>query len=152
MRVRLDTVLDCSAERAFEEVLKPGVLLHVAAPLIRFRPLRPAALPAEWSEGRFLVGMSLFGLIPLGTQWVGIELPATRPGEYRVRDNGGGGVARRWDHLITLRARPDGRCDYRDEVEVEAGWMTPVVALFARAFYAHRQRRWRRLVRRRFRY
>lgn len=152
MRVRIETVLDCSAERAFAEASKPSLLLHVAAPIIRFRPLQPATFPARWTEGRQLVALHLFGLLPIGTQWVGIEYPAARSGEYRIRDNGAGQLARRWDHLVLIRARPDGRCAYRDEVEVEAGWLTPLVALFARLFYAHRQRRWRRLVRRRFHY
>jgi hypothetical protein len=37
-------------------------------------------------------------------------------------------------------------------VRIEAGWRTPVVGLFARLFFAHRHRRWRRLVRSKFDY
>ena len=51
-----------------------------------------------------------------------------------------------------MQALPDGRTRYTDSVEVRAGLLTPLVWAFATAFYRHRQRRWRRLVRRGFRY
>ena len=35
---------------------------------------------------------------------------------------------------------------YTDEVEIHAGWKTPFVCLWAKLFYAHRQRKWIRLL------
>ena len=40
------------------------------------------------------------------------------------------------------------RCLYRDRIEIEAGFLTPFVGLYARWFYRTRQRRWRALARR----
>lgn len=35
---------------------------------------------------------------------------------------------------------------YTDEVEINAGWKTIFVYMWANAFYAHRQRKWKRLL------
>ena len=39
-----------------------------------------------------------------------------------------------------------GRTRYTDQVEIRAGWKTPFVWLWANAFYAHRQKKWIRLL------
>jgi len=36
---------------------------------------------------------------------------------------------------------------YTDEIEIQAGWLTPGIWLFAQLFYRHRQRRWKALLR-----
>jgi hypothetical protein len=95
--------------------------------------------------------MLLFGVIPIGWQTIGIELPGAPTGEYRLRDNGHGPLIERWDHMIEIAPEGEGT-RYTDRVHIEAGLLTPLVAAFARAFYAHRQRRWQRLVARAFRY
>ena len=63
-----------------------------------------------------------------------------------------GALIRRWDHLITIEPAGPRRTRYTDWVEAEAGLLTPLVWAFARVFYAHRQRRWQRLVAHGFRY
>lgn len=146
MRVTLSTILDIPAERAFAEVETSRLLEHVAAPLQVFEPVDPPALPARWAEGSFLVRLKMFGLVPIGTQWIVITVPARGPDRYQVRDNGHGTLVSRWHHLITIEPLAADRCRYTDEVEVRAGVLTPFVWAFARLFYAHRQRRWRRLV------
>ncbi len=152
MRVTLTTLLDTPAERAWIEVQTARLLEHVAAPLLVFTPIDPQALPAEWVAGRYHVGVRLFGWLPLGTQWIVTTKASQGPDCYQIRDNGRGTLARRWDHLIAIEPLAPARCRYRDDIEVQAGLLTPFVWAFARFFYAHRQRRWRRLVARGFDY
>jgi hypothetical protein len=119
----------------------------------RFSASKPSILQ-HFPKGTYLIRMKLFGVFPLGTQWIGIEFPANpAPGvSYAVRDNGYGQLMRVWDHLITLEPTSDGRTRYTDRVEVNAGLLTPFAWFFAGLFYRHRQRRWRRLVRGNFRW
>ncbi|MEM7411429.1 MAG: hypothetical protein AAF430_14415 [Myxococcota bacterium] len=150
MRIECTTRLECSPERAWQELLTPDLLRYVAAPLIRFEPVDPPSLPSTWSPGRYRVSVWLFGVLPLGRQWVGLELPDGEvPSGWprRVRDNGSGQLAKRWDHWIEIDALPDGHTRYVDRVDVDAGLLTPVVWAFAALFYRHRQRRWRALAR-----
>ncbi|WP_252258305.1 hypothetical protein [Erythrobacter aurantius] len=127
----------------------------MAAPLIAFDPIDPVTMPAHWGDGRYLVRMRFLGLIPIGRQQIATSTPQPEDqarGVFRLRDNATGDIAKVWDHFIVIEARTDGRTAYRDEVEVKAGVLTLGVWLFAHWFYRHRQARWRRLVRRGFRY
>jgi len=150
-KLRIDTYLPASPDRIWEEVRRPELLTHVCHPILRFKPLDPAAFPEIWSVGDFRVGLRLFGVIPLGWQMVSIHFPRGAGGEKQVRDKGHGFLIRVWDHLITLTPEGEGT-RYVDEVEIRAGLLTPIFWLFAKLFYAHRQRRWRKLVARGFRY
>lgn len=51
-----------------------------------------------------------------------------------------------WNHDITLIPLDDAHTRYTDCVEIQAGWKTLFVWLWARGFYAHRQRKWIRLL------
>lgn len=145
MIVQLETNLPATPADCAAAVMTPALLHHVAAPLVRFEPVQSAAWPARWTPGPFPVRLKLFGLLPLGEQTIDISFPSAAPGCFALRDNGHSRLIPRWDHLITIEAA-DGGTRYTDRVEIEADWRTPFVWLFARLFYAHRQRRWRRLV------
>jgi hypothetical protein len=45
-----------------------------------------------------------------------------------------------------VRPLEAGTCRYSDEIEIDAGLLTPLVWLFARVFYGHRQRRWQKVA------
>lgn len=146
MRIQRSMVLDVSAERAWAMVGRPDLLQHVVYPLQVFEPMDPDALPAVWSDGRYKVRCRMFGIVPVGEQWIVISTVEAGPGRYVLRDDGHGDLATRWDHCITIRPISIDRCRYTDEVEIEAGLLTPFVVAFAWVFYRHRQRRWRALV------
>ncbi len=122
-----------------------ALLHHVAAPLIRFSP-RSAPFPMLWLPGEYRAWMWLFGLIPIGWQAVVISHPPADGDTRFVRDNGYSPLIMRWDHWIAISPHPEGGTHYVDRVEIEAGLLTPLIVAFARIFYAHRQRRWRKLA------
>ena len=153
-RVRVSTTLDAPVPWVVEQLQSTAVFRHITAPLLRFTPVE-GAWPERWAPGGTLVlRMALFGVLPLGRQTVRIRLEAPAgPGGWPVlHDAGDGQLLRRWDHRITLAPLPGGRTLYTDSIDIEARhlpWLlTPLNAVFARWFFAHRQRRWRALARR----
>lgn len=137
--------------KAVEAQLKTSrLLLHVAAPLVKFVPCDPIQLPELWEEGTYWVSLRLLGFIPLGRQAVVISYPKTQVG-FALRDNGHSALIEKWDHRITIEPSGSGTL-YRDYVTVEAGLLTLFVWAFAQIFYRHRQRRWRQLVANNFDY
>ena len=141
-----DTRLDAPCAEVWDILMRPKTLQYVAFPLLVFRPVDPAAFAEEWADGDHLVRMRFLGIIPIGKQVIAItRAPADESGERRLRDNGHSALVKRWDHWIILTPDGDGTL-YRDDVTIEAGLLTPFVALFARVFYWHRQRRWHRLL------
>ena len=147
MRMYLESRLPCDADLAWSAVQTSALLREVAAPVVVFRPAPDEHFPERWAVGppvRFR--FSLFGILPMGTQTVRMERIDPQAREIQSRESGP--LVRRWDHLIRVQPAPGDSCLYSDEVEIEAGWLTPLVWLFAALFYRHRQRRWQRVARR----
>lgn len=150
MKVRVQTELAAPIDRVWEALQTPKLLLHVAAPLLVFRPAGGATLDETFADGKVRVWMWLFGVIPFGRQWLNVSRPIVREDLRQIRDDGSGDLIRRWDHIITIRPLSASTTHYEDVVEVDAGLLTPIIWAFAAVFYRWRQHRWRGLVRRNF--
>jgi hypothetical protein len=147
MRLKLQTRLNARVDDVVTHVLTSRLLMHVASPLVVFLPIRPAQLPDVWRPGRYLVGMKLFGVIPMGKQWINISFPNTNEVRaFQMLDDGEGDLMRRWRHLITVTSTPSGQTCYADEVDVDAGWLTLPVFVWTYGYFLYRQVRWRRLM------
>jgi hypothetical protein len=154
MQMQRTTIFPASPGRVWELLQRPETLLTISKPLMFFKPLDPPRLPEEWEEGEYKVSMWLFGFVPFGWQVIGVEFPDAdeESGVRKLRDNGYGGFIRKWDHLIEIEPvssaeNPDEKwTKYTDRVTIDAGILTPNVWLFAKLFYAHRQRRWKQLL------
>ncbi len=124
-----------------EKLQKLETLQFIAKPYAAFEPL--GAAETVWTAGttseyRF----RLFGVIPFGTHRIHI----VRFDPEGIRSREGNAHVRVWNHDITLVPTDDGHTTYTDRVEIRAGWKTPHVWIWANAFYAHRQRKWIRLL------
>lgn len=151
MRLRRTTLLPCSIARLTPELAKPMLLNWISWPLLHFVAVDPPALPDRFGAGRYRTRLLLGVLLPIGEHTLNLQrLPTTGPGLV-WHDAGHSGLARVWDHRIHLEDYY-GMTRYTDEVEVRAGLLTLPAWLFARVYYAHRQRRLNRLVASRFAY
>lgn len=149
--IALTTHIPATPGRIWQEVQRPQLLDYVARGLVRFHPVKGRPFPEIWSEGQYKAWLLLFGFLPIGWQIIGIEFPPAAGPRKQLRDNGCGWMIKTWDHMITVE--PDGEgTRYTDSVVIDAGLFTLPVTLFARIFYAHRQRRWLRLVKSGFDY
>src|SRR5436190_16322062 len=73
MMVDVSTVLDCSAAKAWNEVQKSSVHLHVTWPLARIVSTG-APFPERWSEGLTIqCRLLVFMVIPIGIHTILIE-------------------------------------------------------------------------------
>lgn len=147
MRFCLSTILACPADRVWAEVLRPRLLDYVARPVLRFSPVDPPEFPEVWRSGEYVVAMHLFGVVPLGTQTIGISFPPpVRATERALHDAGRSHRMAVWDHRITVAPVDATTTRYTDTLRIEAGLLTPPIWAWAWLFFGHRQRRWRRLV------
>jgi hypothetical protein len=149
MRVFVESRYPCDADLVWSTVQTPALHREVCAPLMAMCPLPGEIFPERWRAGETIrCRLYLFGILPLGTHTIDFE--RIDPEARVIQSHESGVMAKRWDHLI--RVRPDsegaGGCWYSDEVEIEAGWRTFLIWVFASVFYRHRQRRWRRVVQR----
>lgn len=140
MRVSRSIKLSCDFETAVNVVKKSSLLHFVAYPLIVFAPVS-GSFPEIWTPGTHWSRLKLFGIIPFGKQAIVISYEDAQS-KFIMIDRGYSALIRKWHHTITIEPLSKGECSYKDEVEVEAGLLTPVIWIFAHIFYGHRQKRW----------
>lgn len=143
--VRRTTALPISADAAFALALKPATFAYVARGVMRVPALErlgPSfdAVPGAEARGR----LWWLGVLPSWTHH--LRVVAIERDTRTIRTAEHGGPLRAWEHRLTFTPGASGGCEYTDEIAVDAGPLTRPTALFARAFFALRQARWRRLA------
>ncbi len=143
--IELSTTLAASPAKVIEHVCRSALLEYVSRGVLRVVPVEPPRFPEKWSEGQYRANLYLFGFLPVGWQVIGIE-PETRCDEtWSIRDNGYGWAIKAWYH--TMEVTPIGEESYyTDRITLDAGVLTPMVTVFVKLLYGHRQRRWQKLV------
>ena len=141
MTVRVSTELPIAAEDACRLALKPALLAYVLWPWLTMTPTGP--LPEPIGEGdEVRAHVRFFGFLPGWTHTLRVE----RLAAHEISSREHGGLVKAWNHTLTFEPKTAQSCRYTDTVEVRAGVLTPLVALFAALIYRYRQRRWRTLT------
>ena len=141
--VRVSTKLLAPAAVVFDTVKKSSTLRHVTRGLMGMTGSR--RFPEEWRAGDVVrPRLFFFHWIPGWRQE--IRIAQVDPARRLIESTEKGGILRRWDHRITVEPLGESECLYTDEIDVEAGLLTPLVRFAAGLFYRYRQRRWRKLV------
>ncbi|MEA4971037.1 MAG: hypothetical protein VB051_11045 [Candidatus Pelethousia sp.] len=119
-------------------------LQYIAAPYATFAPV-VGNDSLVWRAGEvFAFRFKLFGFLPFGIHT--IRVLEFGEGVHGIYTNESNPHVPTWNHRIMLEAIDEATTRYTDEVEIQAGWKTPLVCLWAKCFYAHRQRKWRKLL------
>ena len=141
MIVQKTSLFPASKETVFRKLQQLETLQMIAKPYATFEPIGEAA--STWAVGSTSAyRFRLFGVIPYGTHTIHI---------LRFDPDGISSQERNehvpvWNHDIRLIPLDDKHTEYTDQVEIRAGWKTLFVWLWAKAFYAHRQRKWIKLL------
>jgi hypothetical protein len=141
MTVRVSTELPLAAEHARRLASKPALLSYVLWPWLKMTPSGP--LPETVAEGSEITARIRFlFVLPGWTHTLHVE----RLREREISSREHGGPVRAWNHTLTFEPTAGHACRYTDTVEIDAGPLTPLVALFAALIYRYRQARWRALA------
>ena len=141
MIVRKSSGFPASRGVIFEKLQKLETLQYIAKPYASFEPV--GVTESLWTVGSTSAHrFRLFGLIPFGTHTIHI----IRFDPEGVSSHEGNEHVPVWNHDITMIPLDGHHTKYTDRVEIRAGWKTAFVWLWANAFYAHRQRKWIRLL------
>lgn len=128
----------------FHKLQELRTLQFIASPYATFTPVDDGSENMIWEEGRtFSFKFKLFGFIPFGVHTIKVIDFSEQNGIYTHEGNPSVPL---WNHRITLKTITEASTLYTDEVEINAGWKTNFVYLWAKAFYAHRQRKWKKLL------
>ncbi len=143
MVVQKTSLFPVSKETVFCKLQQLKTLQYIAWPFAGFEPIGKTV--STWEVGSTSAyRFRLFGVIPFGTHTIHI-VRFDPDGISSCEENEHVPV---WNHDITLKAVDAKHTRYTDRVEIQAGWKTVFIWLWANVFYAHRQRKWIRLLKR----
>lgn len=138
------SIFPASKEEVLEKLKALRTLQYIAAPFASFSVLN-GSNDLIWSQGKeFAFYLKLFGFLPLGIHRIRVVEFDTVTGRIYTQESNKHVPV--WNHSILLTSTQAGETLYTDEVEIDAGWKTPIVYGWAKCFYAHRQKKWRKLL------
>lgn len=139
--IHIESELPVPAQAVRERLLDTETFRELSSPLLRFT----GDLPEQWSEGTSAtVRLWLFGVIPMNRHRIRV-VEADPEGGW-ARTNEAGGALREWTHELRVEETGPSSCRYSDDVQIDAGPLTPVVATLARGLYGWRHRQWRKIA------
>ncbi len=142
--VEVTSIFSDDIERCWRLVLKTATLDFVTEGFIELQWLD--ALPEEWVEGEaYRTRSKVFGFLPFGGVHT-IKVVKVDHENKILSTHESDAVIKTWNHDLIVQDE-DGRVKYTDRIEIDAGFLTFAVCIFAKLFYEHRQRRWRLLLR-----
>jgi len=141
MIVQKTSVFPASKDDIFRKLQQLETLKYIAKPFATFEPI--GEVSNVWTIGNTSsYRFKLFGFIPFGTHTIHI----VRFDPDGISSKEGNAHVPVWNHEISLVEVDPCHTRYTDRVEIKAGWKTFFVWLWAKAFYAHRQSRWIKLL------
>lgn len=84
----------------------------------------------------YTVRLKRWGWLPMGS-WT-ITLVERDNANLTMRSDEYGGPVRLYKHRITVEALTDSSCLYTDHCDVDAGWLTPLIAPQFKSMYERR--------------
>lgn len=145
MKVKISSQFSCTGEELWQMIAEPSSLEFVSSPILRFEPQNEGDLAGEWQLNKpYILQLYLLKFIPLGEHRITL-IKIDKDANYIISQENGK-LAKVWNHGIALREVEPGKVHYTDEIEIQAGWLTPAIWLFAHLFYRHRHRRWKILL------
>ncbi|MBR2811677.1 MAG: hypothetical protein IKD69_09885 [Solobacterium sp.] len=141
MIVLKTSVFPSGRDDVFQKLQQLKTLQYIAKPFAAFEPVDDAE--RIWTVGSTSsYRLRLFGVIPFGTHT--IHIVRFDPAVVSSREKNEHVPV--WNHDILMEPADAKHTRYTDRVEIQAGWKTVLIWLWANAFYAHRQRKWIRLL------
>ncbi|UTY31983.1 hypothetical protein [Treponema putidum] len=138
------SIFPVNANVIWEKLQSLESLQYVAAPFAAFK-LIDGEKNIQWECGKtFRLNFKLFGVIPFGIH--SIYICTLDKETLTIYSNENNPHVPIWNHRIQLEPIDDNRTKYTDCIEIESGWKTGIIYIWAKAFYAHRQRKWKKLL------
>lgn len=151
MKFSLRVSLPCTVSQAFDALHNPDVFRAVSAPFLGFEALSPAQFPTRYESGKtYVVRVKALGVISLGTQEINpVSTAEGMTGTFQDHGRGLTGAlapVTKFQHTMTLRPSGVGPTILEDELDFDAGILTPFMALGFRVFWWWRHRMMKRLA------
>lgn len=139
-----ESIFEESAENIFKRLQDFATLTYIAKPYMFFKPMGKEG-KIVWEEGdTYRFKLKILNIIPFGIHTIKV-IDINRE-KYLIYTNEENKFVNTWNHRIEIKKIGLNKSSYKDEVEINAGIWTPIIYGFAKIFYTHRQRKWKKLL------
>lgn len=144
MKVKVSSTFNREPTEIWHLLKRSSTLVYVTRGLIGFRS-SAEEFPQIWQEGKTEhMQILLFGLVRAWHHQ--IRFVSVSEKNMQIMTHEAGGMISKWNHQMSVSPVNCHSCLYTDEIEIEAGLLTPMVWLYAQVYYRYRHIRWRYLV------
>ncbi len=122
-----------SAERLWTDILDPNALADSMKGAVTY-----VGLPTDPVEvgQQFTVRLKRWGWFPMGN-WT-MKVVERDDENFILRSEEWGGPVRLYQHRLSVKPTGPESCEYTDHLDVEAGWLTPLVFPMLHKMYVQR--------------
>lgn len=143
--IKRPCMLPISAQKMWELLIKPGTLRKVMKGYMSYR----GQLPERWEVGQEIdirpkFAKGFLSYLPAGKHIVVVK--QVDPSRFLIETEESGGVIKSWNHFMKIKPVDEFCCHYTDEVLIDAGWATGIVASLAEDMYRYRHAKWHELA------
>ena len=140
IKITISSILNSTAEKIWNKLLNIETLIEICKPMARFKSITNEN-KLEWGLGKeYIFKLFIYGFLPLGEHRIILEKMDKENKIIMSKEHNN--IVKVWNHKILLENTGTNKTKYTDEVEIYAGVFTLFVAVWAKMFYRHRQKKW----------
>lgn len=143
IKINISSILNNSVNKIWDKLLNVETLIEICKPMATFKSLSNEK-EMKWEVNKeYVFKLFIYGFIPFGEHKI-ILIKLDKENKI-ILSNEHNGIVKIWNHLIILENIGDSEIKYTDEVEIYAGIFTFFTAAWAKLFYKHRQKKWKKI-------
>jgi len=140
IKIIISSTLNNSAEKIWERILNIETLIEICKPMATFKSVTNEK-NIKWELNKeYVFTLFIYGLLPFGKHKILLEKLDKENKIILSKEHNN--IVRIWNHKILMENSGENIIKYTDEVEIYAGIFTFFVAIWAKMFYKHRQKKW----------
>jgi hypothetical protein len=144
IKITINTILNNSIDKIWNKLVDIETLIYICKPMATFKIVSNEQY-MKWELNReYIFKLFIFGFIPFGYHKIVLEIIDEENKIIKSKEHNT--IVKIWNHTIIIRKIEENTIEYIDEVEIYAGIFTLFIALWGTIFYKHRQKKWRKIV------
>ena len=143
IKIIISSTLNNSAEKIWNKLLSIETLIEICKPMATFKS-KLNEKEIKWKINKeYIFKLFIYGFIPFGDHKIILKILDEE--NKIILSNEYNKIVKIWNHLIIMENLGENEIKYTDEVEIYAGIFTLFTAIWAKLFYKHRQKKWKRI-------
>jgi hypothetical protein len=144
IKITICSKLNNSINKIWDKILNIETLGEICKPLATFKIITKEKLIKWELNTEYVFKLFIYGFIPFGTHKIILGTIDNEKNIIKSKEHNN--VVKIWNHKIIMEKEEERITNYTDEVEIYAGILTLIIAIWGIIFYKHRQKKWKKIA------